>query len=243
MARDWKHIIAAVAVFFLIAVAVDVTIYSTPSIADLHPVRRLQDRSGGGQDILTPIIWICWFIGDIIFMFIYKNKVVDKIPTLPSKEGGGNAEFDGGICDCWSDCDLCMHVWCCLGCRQAHNWQVAGVMDYYCAIAVQVLAYFVNSFFCMGFFILAHFHGQVKVKRGIQPDCCCDCCCLMWCEPCVVARAALSLDRDCGVKVRCCCQLEQTGTAASPVVMGAVVGQPVVGQVVTVAGPQQQKET
>lgn len=71
--------------------------------------------------------------------------------------------------------------------------------------------------------ILGQFRGQVKGKSGIHSAICCDCCCLMQCEPRAVGRAALSLDRNSGVKVRCCCQHEQTSHDASPVVMGAVV--------------------
>jgi len=222
-------------VFFLLAFAVDMTIYMTPGMSDFHPARRLNTEG------LNFVYWLLWIIGDIIFMVIYKQKVVDKIPTLASKQGTAD-EFEGGIFDCCSDCDMCMHSWCCVGCRQAHNWQVSGVMDYYMAILVQVIAYFVDIFFCAGHFILAHYHGQMKLKRGIQPNLCCDCCCMLWCEPCIVGRAGLRLDQDCGVKVRCCCNVEQK-TPVSPAVMGAVVGQPVVGQVVTVATPNAQNET
>merc|ERR1719284_1749227 len=146
MARGWKHTVAAVAVFFLLALQLDVTIYSTTSItsiSDLHPVRRLQDGRNDLGFVIVLLIWVSEFVGMIAFMIIYKQKVVDKIPTLPSKEGAA-AEFDGGICDCASDCDLCMHTLCCLWCRRAHNWQVSGVMDYYMAILVQFAIQFIN---------------------------------------------------------------------------------------------------
>lgn len=175
---------------------------SLPLLVD--PADKDTDKKGQQSSGVGSLLQIA--VG-LIFAFLYKSKVVDKIPRLEPREAGSRGkEFSQALCACWSSGHLCLHVWCCVACRAAHSWAVAGVMDYWPGVVFNFCCP------CLGFCM----RTELRKTLGLEPDGFMDC--LKWCccYPCAVGQDALQVDEDSGVVVRCCCQLQIGEEASEP---------------------------
>jgi len=145
----------------------------------------------------------------LVFAYLYKSKVVDNIPKLEQKEApSGEGEdsqgrdFKAGLCSCWSNLHLCGHI-CCFGaCRAAHTWTVAGAMEYWPSIALQVCC-----FPCMPCIGGCWLRGKIRATLALEPGGFMDCIKWCFCMPCAVGQEAIEIDDESGVTVKCCCNL------------------------------------
>lgn len=153
------------------------------------------------------LLEMCCFCG---FAFLYKQKVVDRIPPLnPAPLGGALAtDFKYGIFSCFEDTNTCLHACFCSPCRVAHNTQVTGVMDYWVTIVVMFLSG-IGAQCCVPQCLLTYYRMEIKKKVGVNPEAVMDCICSACCGCCSIAQAAREVDEKCGVRVACCCDMQQ----------------------------------
>jgi len=184
-----------------------------------------------GRMIGQVVDFVVRFAIEFFFAFMYKKHVVDRkqvlnaTPPQVQPEGAPASGFKHGICDCFSDLDICLHTFCCWHVRVADTYHGAGVLDFWVTFLVGMI--------CSPCFILCVMpckRGEIRSKVSGGPS---DCrfedfllvCCCTACTTCQEARA---VDEVLGVRTKCCCQL--TAVEDSRV--------PLVGEVVSVASPQ-----
>jgi len=197
--------------------------------------RVLDNLTGGGggegdgnamEGIIRLIVWLVWSICALIWGFFYKTKVVDLIPVLGAKAPQGpGANLKAGLCDCCFNIHLCLHVCFCGPCRLGHTLQVAGICDFWMATIFWDLCPCLEC--CLG----PYYRQQLRAKLGLEQNCCCDFVSYLFCAPCAIGQDAIEVDAESGAQVTCCMNLIMAA-AAPPVVGQAVVGQPVLGEVI-----------
>jgi Cys-rich protein (TIGR01571 family) len=163
----------------------------------------------------------------LIFAFKYKQDVVDRIPRLHPRPMSGAVDHTQGLFDCCGDRDLCLHSVCCVDCRLAHSLHVAGVIEFWPALALLYGSFFL-SLCCGPCIVLTYYRMQIKRQLGIHPNLVMDALVSVCCSACGVGQQALAVDEATGVRVTCCCNL----FVLQP---QAVQGQPVVGTAVHVS--------
>jgi len=189
--------------------------------------RNLTELGGDASGSIQLAVWIISGIASIVFAFIYKRNVVDQIPPM-QQQPNTNGDF-AGLCDCCSDGPLCLHTWFCSACRAAHSFQVAGLLNYWVAIFLQLPCFELCS--CC---IFGYFRGELRKKLGFRNGDAMDYLVSIPClRPCAIGQEAMSVDKMTGVQVFCCCNLvlkSMKGPTGQ-----AVVGQPIAAAPVTAA--------
>merc|ERR1719486_847362 len=100
----------------------------------------------------------------LAFAVIYKSKVVDAIPglNLPNSAPGG-MDFKYGLFECCGNGQLFLHICCCGSCRKAHTMHVAGVMNYWVMILLDMACCFQC---CIGIYM----RTLLRAKFSLQPN-------------------------------------------------------------------------
>jgi Cys-rich protein (TIGR01571 family) len=142
----------------------------------------------------------------ITFACVYKYQVVNSIPKLEQRPVNALQDLPHGLCDCWSHCSLCAHLFFCGVCRAAHTWHVAQVCEYWPSVCLFCIAGS-SKIICVDVCIFTYFRTKVKERLGIKPNPAMDCLCHLFCAPCAIGQEAMAVDEELGVKVECCCRL------------------------------------
>lgn len=185
------------------------------------------DSSGAVMDfIIRFVMWAIWSTCALVFACMYKTKVVDTIPIVAPKSSA-NASFKAGLFQCFGNCHLCMHSFCCGACRLGHSMQVAGVCEYWPAVMLWYLLPCCNV--CCG----VYHRIRLRQKLGLAPDICCDILSYLFCACCAIGQDAIEVDVESGAEVSCCCTVNVQAKLAPPVAAGPVVimGTPAQGEV------------
>merc|ERR1719446_1536721 len=106
----------------------------------------------------------------LIFAIFYKMWVVDKIPPLSQRPISVDEDFQQDIFACTSPGQghLCLHATFCCQCRAAHTWHVAGVCEYWPALALLFVASCTKCACCIDSFVYTYFRMRLKDKLGIR---------------------------------------------------------------------------
>lgn len=107
---------------------------------------------------------VTWWIAEVVYACMYKSKVTDQRPKGEYQGGIDNGgEFERGLCDCFSDCDVCMHGWCCPWCTAGDTYEGSDTMGYWTVIGIFLVAQVASSLASGGIYNLA-------VSQGATPE-------------------------------------------------------------------------
>jgi len=163
--------------------------------------------------------WSTWIFSGVqlvvclSFTYLYKKHVVDQIlPLQPLEAGSRGKDFSRSLCDCLGHPQLCWYAICCLPCRAAHTWNVAGVLDYLLGVFSYTLCTFVGCWWCIG----AKMRMDMRRKLGMEEDTCCDFIAWFCCPLCAAGQEALEVDELSRVDVACCFKLTRLNEQGQP---------------------------
>lgn len=150
-----------------------------------------------------------WWVSVVIwfaFAFVYKIRVVNKIPAIRQQYASHFDDYQEGIFSCFCDTSTCLHTAFCPLIRASHNWDVAGVMNYWVALLIQFVLTFCGVC-CVPACFYTFMQARLKRRLGIEPNFPMDCFCNLCCLPCAIGQAAMAVDDITDADVRCCCSL------------------------------------
>lgn len=153
--------------------------------------------------LVSLVIWCL----QIAFACMYKQKVVDLIPSLEQRPISTLEDFQQDIFACCSEQHLCLHAGFCCQCRAAHTWHVAGICEYWPALGLLFLGHVAKIACCVDAIIYTYFRMKLKEKLGIRPNPCMDLAYSVFCPCCAVGQEAMAVDQELGTQVDCVFQL------------------------------------
>jgi len=165
------------------------------------------------QDVLVPVassnagVALGLNIIGLIFAFFYWKKVVKKVPRIPPQPDSYDDDFGPSLFECCSDLHECLHAACCGTCRNAHTYHVAGIMNYWQALILQLIITNCCSCCCIPCCFFTYMRVELKHHLGLEASPLKDCLAVACCLPCTVGQQALAVDELGGVDVHCCCNV------------------------------------
>lgn len=137
----------------------------------------------------------------------------------------------GALACCSEESSMFLHACCCTAVRMSDTYSSAGLGGFCAhvllAFALRGLAQLGDAV-AGGWCLLAAraamalyfavLRGRLHRRLGGYSELLTDFCCIFWCAPCVASQEAKQVDGALGVRVECCCVLEQAGQAAVPLV-------------------------
>jgi len=163
--------------------------------------------------VLTRIIfYVSLHIPMAIFMFLYKSKVVDRVPSLGPESGDSHVkqDFEVPLFYCFDDHEMCLHASCCGACRVGHTMQAAGILEYYPVIFLLSIVGGRGNY-CFSAIFRTYFRYKLRQKLGIRENLPMDCVVSWFCPCCAIAQEAKAVDQELGVTVGCCFDLQVAG--------------------------------
>lgn len=213
------------------------------------------DELGWWLVLLWVVLLICALemVMPWAFAIVYKRRVVNQRPTLIPVESIPQdlkqLDFKFGLCNCCEDGSTCLHAWCCSAVRigETYSGRASGLYGFWATILVYQMPFIFGLFETLFFgpailtmslqIVIAIFFGTKRTalrKRlgGVAKNGCdawkevvTDIWLWFFCSCCVITQEARSVDSLQGVRVECCCNLQELGPAAAdpPVVLGTAV--------------------
>lgn len=197
-----------------------------------------------GIVLLLSFVFVCVPCITIpIFAWKYKELVVDRKPPWiePVQQRWRVHElstgFRVGLCDCFSDCNVCVHTCCCYYVRLAETYTGAGLGSFWRLFFVAVgfrvagtcaslLLGGCGDLACIIMFAVyfSYKRGALRERLGGAGCTCMDCCCIFTFGECAACQEARTVDGLLGVTTACCCRLRETPLAEGLAL--SVVGEP-----------------
>jgi len=138
----------------------------------------------------------------LIFAFVYKNQVMEKLDTLPN-----HLDIQArrrNLLECFKERDTCLHVTFCLPVVAAKNYQVAEVMGFWPGCILTFLLTH-TPLYCIGAVVRGVLSWKVATRMDLERSALKSICVNLFCMPCDVGRESLQVDDELGATITCCC--------------------------------------